>query len=72
LVQPRPAITPFFDDLELAEYVHLVESIEGLDIEEALSMGLIDLDDLMPEVSAKVEGQVLTDEELNNQEFIEF
>ncbi len=72
LIQPKSAINPPVDELDLAEYVHQVESIEGLDIEEALSMGLIDLDDLVPEASAKVEGQVLTEEDFNNQEFIEF
>lgn len=72
LIQPKPAVTLPFDELELAEYVHKVESIEGLDVEEALSMGLIDLDDIVPEASAKVEGQVFTEEELHNQDFIEF
>ena len=72
LIPPKTAMNSPFDELELAEYVHKVESIEGLDVEEALSMGLIDLDYLVPEASAKVEGQVLTDEELNNRDFIEF
>lgn len=72
LIQPKPAINPPVDELDLAEYVHQVESTEGLDIEEALSMGLIELDDLVPEASAKVEGKVLTEEDFNNQEFIEF
>lgn len=72
MVQHRPAITPIFDELELAEYVHKVERIEGLDVEETLSMGLIDVDDLVPEASAVVEGKVFTDKELNNRDFIEF
>lgn len=72
LIQPKPAVTPSFDDLELAEYVHKVESIEGLDVEETLSMGLINVDDLVFEVSAVVEGNVFTDKELNNRDFIEF
>jgi hypothetical protein len=37
-----------FDELELAKYVQKIEAIEGLDVEEALSMGLIHLDDIAP------------------------
>lgn len=72
LIQLKLAITPDFDELELAEYVDKVERIEGLDVEEALSMGLIDVDDLVPEASAEVKGKVFTDEELKNRDFIEF
>jgi hypothetical protein len=36
------------DELELANYVQKIEATEGLDIEEALSMGLIHLDDIAP------------------------
>lgn len=72
LIRLRADITPDFDELELAEYVHKFESIDGLDVEEALSMGLIDLDDLVPKASVKVEGNVVTDEEFNNRDFIEF
>jgi len=37
-----------FDEWELAKYVQKIEATEGLDVEEALSMGLIHLDDLAP------------------------
>lgn len=37
-----------FDELELANYVQKIEANDGLDVEEALSMGLIHLDDIAP------------------------
>ncbi len=35
-----------FDEWELAKSVQKIEATEGLDVEEALSMGLIHLDDI--------------------------
>ena len=37
-----------FDEWELAKYVQKIDATQGLDVEEALSMGLIHLDDIAP------------------------
>ena len=47
------------DELELADYVQQVVEIEGLDIEEALSMGLVDVDDLETETLTPIEKKII-------------
>jgi hypothetical protein len=37
-----------FDEIGLFEYLRQNDDIDGLDTEEALSMGLIDIDELVP------------------------
>jgi hypothetical protein len=38
-----------FDELGLIDYINQIDETDGLDVEEALSQGLIDVDDLVPE-----------------------
>lgn len=37
-----------FDEIGLFQYLRQSDDIDGLDIEEALSQGLIDVDELVP------------------------
>jgi hypothetical protein len=47
------------DELGLAEYVQQVVVIEGLDVEEALSMGLVDVDDLENETLTPIDKKII-------------
>lgn len=57
--QSNSVDTCFEDELELADYVQQVVEIEGLDIEEALSMGLVDVDDLETETLTPIEKKII-------------
>lgn len=63
-----------FDEEELFAYVIKSDSISGLDVEEALSQGLIEIDELIPLGLTDPEPQArrLTADELDDQHFTEF
>lgn len=62
----------FDDDLdedELHEYVRQNQAVNGLTLDEALSEGVIDLDDLPQEATQEIEEFISTDDD---REYIEF
>jgi hypothetical protein len=59
VIQSSSVDACFEDELELADYVQQVEEIEGLDVEEALSMGLVDVDDLETETLTPIEKKII-------------
>jgi hypothetical protein len=58
-----------FDEMDLLSSVNRSHSIDGLTTEEALSEGLIDIDDLPQE---EIEDPILTNEEIEALDSIEF
>jgi hypothetical protein len=63
-----------FDEEELFEYVIKNDSISGLDVEEALSQNLIEIDELIPLglTDPEPKPRRLTADELDDQRFTEF
>jgi len=60
-----------FDEMGLVEYLRQNDDIDGLTIEEALSEGLLDIDDL-PWESSNIESQTWTNEEIEALDSVEF
>jgi hypothetical protein len=58
-----------FDEMDLLSSVNRSHSLDGLTTEEALSEGLIDIDDLPQE---EIEDPILTNEEIEALDSIEF
>jgi hypothetical protein len=58
-----------FDEMDLLSSVNRSHSLDGLTTEEALSEGLIDIDDLPQE---QIEDPILTNEEIEALDSIEF
>lgn len=58
-----------FDEMDLLSSVNRSHSLDGLTTEEALSEGLIDIDDLSQE---EIEDPILTNEEIEALDSIEF
>jgi signal-transduction protein with cAMP-binding, CBS, and nucleotidyltransferase domain len=58
-----------FDEMDLLSSVNRSHSLDGLTTEEALSEGLIDIDDLPQE---EREDPILTNEEIEDLDSIEF